>query len=366
MNNRYFESNDKWKDKISNPHQLGGIETSVLDNGQAKGVRIAWINAGSGLRYKVVIDRAMDIAEAFYKQYNLSWISRSGITGKYYSEINGNEWLKSFSGFMVTCGLSHIGGYEEDDFGQRGLHGRINNQPAEITEIVQPDPISDQFEMSLSGVIYESTVFGPHLELRRKISSTIGLPKIKIRDVVTNKGNVDAPHMILYHCNFGFPLIDKNTMIFYDGDCISRGSELDNDTFNENSNYKLVPDPIDSHRGNCEAVGFIDIKPDESGLCSCGLFNPRIKIALVLKFLKSELPWLTNWQHWGKGEYVTGLEPGTNVPLGQAWARERGNLIFLKPGEERTYNLEITILDDENEIKAILGKYIDITKTLLQ
>jgi hypothetical protein len=24
------------------------------------------------------------------------------------------------------------------------------------------------------------------------------------------------------------------------------------------------------------------------------------------------MPWLINWQHWGKGEYVTALEPGTN------------------------------------------------------
>jgi hypothetical protein len=44
----------KWKDKISNPAQLGGIETSVLDNGTARGTRIAWINTGSGLRYKVI------------------------------------------------------------------------------------------------------------------------------------------------------------------------------------------------------------------------------------------------------------------------------------------------------------------------
>ena len=364
MKHRYLESPDEWKCKISNPHQLGGIETSVLDNGQAKGVRIAWINTGSGLRYKVVLDRAMDIAEAFYNQYNLAWISRSGIIGKYYSDTYGNEWLKSFSGFMVTCGLSHIGGFETDEFGQRGLHGRINNQPAEIIEIVQPDPFLDKFEMSLTGIIYESTVFGPHLELKRTISSTIGIPKINIRDVVTNKGNEKAPHMLLYHCNFGWPLTDKNTVIFYDGNCISRGSKIDNDTFKINGNYTICPDPIDTHRGNGEAVGFIDIKPDEAGLCTCGLFNPKIKIALVLKFFKSELPWLTNWQHWGSGEYVTGLEPGTNLPLGQAWAREKGNLIFLKPGEERTYNLEISIADDAKDLIKLLGKYIkNFTKT---
>lgn len=54
-----------WYNKISNPAQLGGIETAILDNGTGRGTRIAWINTGTGLRYKVVIDRAMDIADAF-------------------------------------------------------------------------------------------------------------------------------------------------------------------------------------------------------------------------------------------------------------------------------------------------------------
>ena len=58
----------EWDGKISNHAQVGGIETSVLDNGLGRGTRIAWINTGTGLRYKVVIDRAMDIADAFYIQ----------------------------------------------------------------------------------------------------------------------------------------------------------------------------------------------------------------------------------------------------------------------------------------------------------
>ncbi len=69
-----------WLNKISNPAQIGGIEISVLDNGAGRGTRIAWINTGTGLRYKVVIDRAMDIADAFYNQHSLTWLSHGGIT----------------------------------------------------------------------------------------------------------------------------------------------------------------------------------------------------------------------------------------------------------------------------------------------
>ena len=48
-----------WQNKVINFTQVGGIETSVLDNGLGKGTRIAWVNTGSGLRYKVVIDRGL-------------------------------------------------------------------------------------------------------------------------------------------------------------------------------------------------------------------------------------------------------------------------------------------------------------------
>lgn len=66
------------------------------------------------------------------------------------------------------------------------------------------------------------------------------------------------------------------------------------------------------------------------------------------------MPWLTNWQHWGKGEYVTGLEPGTHPPIGQAKAREQEELIFLQPGETRAYNLEIEVLEKQEKINEFL------------
>jgi hypothetical protein len=37
-----------------------------FDNGLGKGARIAYINTGAPLGYKVVIDRGLDIADAFY------------------------------------------------------------------------------------------------------------------------------------------------------------------------------------------------------------------------------------------------------------------------------------------------------------
>ena len=163
-----------WHNKISNHAQLGGIETSVIDNGAGRGIRIAWVNTGTGLRYKVVIDRAMDIADAFYNQHSLAWLSNLGNTPPQPFSDKGINWIRTFGGgLVVTCGLSHVGGPETDEFAERGLHGQISNIPAEIESIIQPDPLSGKMEMSITGIIRQSQPLGIQLELRRTISATL-------------------------------------------------------------------------------------------------------------------------------------------------------------------------------------------------
>ena len=347
----------QWKNKISNPAQLGGIETSVIENGPARGTRIAWINTGTGLRYKVVIDRAMDIADAFHNEHSLAWLSNTGIRPPEPFSNNGLEWLRTFGGgLLVTCGLTHVGGPEKDEYGERGLHGQISNIAAELISVKQPDPVAGNMEFSMSGIVKQTCIFGPSLELRRTISGILGHAIIKIHDEIINMGNTTVPHMLLYHCNFGWPLIDEGTDIIWDGKWESPGGDKDEKIFREGNNFHKSPAPLKAHNGNGEEVAFIDINSDDDGVCTCGLHNERLGLAVVMRFNKAQLPWLTNWQHWGEGEYVTGLEPGTNPPIGQAKARKDKTLIFLAPGEKKIYDLEIEVLNNNNDIERFLRK----------
>src|SRR4029079_17486163 len=148
--------NQSWRDKISNTAQIGGIETSVLDNGAGRGTRIAWINTGAGLRYKVAVDRALDIADAFYNQHSLAWLNQPGMISPQPFSHKGLDWLRTFNGgLLTTCGLSPVGGPESDEFGERGIHGLISNIPAQIESIIQPDPVNDKPGMSITGIIKE-------------------------------------------------------------------------------------------------------------------------------------------------------------------------------------------------------------------
>lgn len=336
-----------WHNKISNAAQLGGIETSVIDNGAGRGMRIAWVNTGTGLRFKVLIDRAMDIGDAFYKEHSLAWLSHSGHVSAQSGANKGIDWLRSFGGgLLVTCGLSHVGGPENNEYGEHGLHGQISNTAAEIISVIQPDPLSGNMEMSITGIIRESQALGTKLELKRTISVTLGESNIRIHDEVINRGNTEAPHMLLYHCNLGWPLVDEGTKILWEGSWRPRDGNP-NKIFKEGNDFKTCKAPLDEHQGMGEEVAFIDIEADKNGFCNAGLNNPKIGLSLNLKFKKEQLPCLTNWQHFGKGEYVLGLEPGTNPPIGQAKARQQKELILLNPGEIKKYELEIEVFNNK-------------------
>jgi len=117
----------------------------------------------------------------------------------------------------------------------------------------------------------------------------------------------------------------------------------DGQSFPDPEGYKILRDTLPEHSGSGEQVAFIDIEADADRLCRAGLHNPSLNLGLTFTFRKSELPWLTNWQHLGRGEYVTAIEPGTNPPIGQAMARETNTLIFIEPGASKTYHLTLDI-----------------------
>ena len=246
----------------------------------------------------------------------------------------------------MTCGLDHVGPAADGPRGSFPLHGCIGMLPAVLESVVQPDPLRGEYGMSICGRTLQTTALGHHLEIRRTISATLGASKIMVRDSVTNLGNRRAPHMLLYHCNFGYPLVDDGTRIIWKGRWVSRGGPGDDFIFNEanEQGFRRCLPPIPEHDGDGEAVAFIDVDADRRGTGECGLYNDNLGLGVKMKFKKGQLPWLTNWQHFGKNEYVVGLEPGTHPPVGSDRARQEGTMLYIEPGETRSYQLDMEIL----------------------
>ncbi len=338
--------------RFINPAQLAGIETSVLDDGPGRGGRVAWVNTGSLLRYKVLIDRGLDIADAFYGHLSLAWLSLTGTTPPNRALDRGGEWLRGFYGGLVcSCGPQHVGGPKEIDGVQYSLHGRHSNTPAAVESIVRPDPARGLDRMSITGVVRTARVFGPNIELRRTISSTLGEPVIDIHDEFLNRGNETARHCWLLHINLGWPLLDAGSRLVYRGKVTPRSDSVK--WFADPRKAKIIPRPVKAHRGCGEDVAFIDPATDDKGLCHVGLVNERITLGVEIAYLKRQFPRLVNWQHFGPGgEYVTGLEPISGgmdecgVPAGK-----------LDPGETRTYDCRITVLDNPTIISRFIKRW---------
>ena len=57
---------------------VGGVRLMELSDGLERGIRMLEFRTGSGLRFTVLIDRAMDIAEVEHKGRSIGWHSPTG------------------------------------------------------------------------------------------------------------------------------------------------------------------------------------------------------------------------------------------------------------------------------------------------
>src|SRR3954463_139979 len=91
--------------KFINVAQVGGIDAYTIDEGPARGVRALTVNTGSGLRYRILVDRGLDIDQAFFNQYSVSFLTHKGVTPPTRALAHGLDWLQSFPGGLLTsCG----------------------------------------------------------------------------------------------------------------------------------------------------------------------------------------------------------------------------------------------------------------------
>ncbi|MBN1344447.1 MAG: DUF4432 family protein [Phycisphaerae bacterium] len=339
---------------VINAAQLGGIETSVLDDGPGRGTRIAWVNTGGGLRYKVVIDRGLDILDAEFHGMSLTWHSLVGITAPSFAYHQGLDWLRSFGGGLVTsCGPCSMGAPCTDGNEELGLHGTHSNTAARVESILNPDLRRGCHEMSITGVVRTAKVFNPNVELRRTVRSPLGEPVIEISDHFVNCGNEPVPHAWLLHINFGYPLLEPEVSTYcYKGKIAPRADSVE---WYSRKDFRRAVKPTPLHKGVGEDCTYVEPQADRQGWTTVGVVNEKRRFGVKIDFNTKQFPRMVNWQHWGPGgSYVGALEPVNGGVEGRPVDRKRGWLDGLKPGETRDYFCRITATSDERVLKGLL------------
>lgn len=342
--------------KFIHPAQVGGIESYTIDEGPGRGVRALCVNTGAGLRYRVLVDRGLDIDQAFFNQHSLAFLTHKGLTPPSRGFDRGLDWLKSFGGGLLTsCGPFNIGPPGEDAGEELGLHGPHSNTAATIESIVQPDPHLGRHEMSITGIIRYGTFYGPCVQLRRTITSSLGSNRIGFVDEFTNAGNVPAPHAWLLHINFGYPLVDQGAEVCFDSaECEPTDAPESRERFKPGVDYKRMLGPQESHRGPNSAVAYFFPKPtDAAGTTTIGIVNGKLSLGVAIQYNTKQFPRLGNWQHFGPREYVTALEPMNGTVDGRASDRQRGLLDQIEPGQIKTYRYQLEVVTDKPRLDAL-------------
>ena len=334
---------------VGDMSQIADAREGVLTAGKADGVRVIDVKTGGGFSFSILPSRGMEIAWAEYKGTPVAYIGKPGVVGPAYFEKDGLSFMRGFfAGLMTTCGLTYMGAPCTDEGEALGLHGRISNTPAYDVS-VSKEWEGDDYVIRIRGKVAESAVFGENMVLTREFVVKMGEACVHVHDHVENCGHDDAPFMLLYHCNFGYPLVSEDTVLIEPEGTKVRARDAEGEKGIDR--YMKFETPT---HGYNEQVFYHDIpkvKGDESYSC---LYNEKLGLGGYVKFNREQFTHFGEWKMMGEGDYVVGLEPSNGLPEGRAAARERGQLIMLKPGETKDYEFTIGVVEGKDEIAAVL------------
>jgi hypothetical protein len=333
--------------RLGHMSQLAGARASVLASGAARGVEAVDVKTGTGFEFTVLPGRGLDIAWASYRGIPIGYISKAGVVGApFFNEQGAIGFLRNFfAGLVTTAGLSNIGVPSQVGDAQFGLHGRISNIPAEDVGVSQ-NWVGDAYQIRVAGTVRQATVFGECLVLRREITTSLGANALVIRDTVENAGVRPEPAMVLYHCNFGYPILDAVTRLYTS----AGGVEPRDATAAAGvAEHRAFGDPQPGYVEQC----FYHRPNVKDGRAYAALFNEDLGVGAYVRYRTDTLPLLIEWKMLGEQEYVVGLEPATSLLDGRGELLRRNEAPMLAPGETRSFEVEIGVLEDRRALDAL-------------
>jgi len=344
--------------------QFAGVQLSTLGDGVERGLRRLEFRTGTGLRFTVLVDRAMDIAECEHNGRAVGWHSPSGFRNPALHDYEGEGglgWFRSMSGLVITCGLDHTLFMHDDPadhyhYGPRqavssSLHGRVGTIPARLTGYGESWE-GDDCTLWAEGVVQQSTVFGEDLHLIRRIEAQVGGNEIRLHDRVVNHGFYRTPHMLCYHINVGHPVVAEGSRYVAPVHEVLWAAHADKYR-DQGTGYRTLPAPIENFH---EQVWQHDMAADGEGRVNVAIVNEAIGFGFEVETRKDQFPAMYEWQNLHAGHYAVGIEPSTNHVLGKEFARERGELIWLEHGDERRYDTVLRILPDAGAVAGAVRR----------
>ncbi len=272
---------------LGDPRQYASVRGITLDDGAERGQCALLFSTGGGLDFMVLTDRQMDIASLSLAGRQLGWQSPAGFVAPQLLSAEGDSakgFDRGFSGFLVTCGLDHIG----HPVPGHPHHGKLPYTPARLTAVG---------EDWAAGVLYaegqsRQVRYGAEmLALTRRIEAAIGGTSLTIRDRIENLGPTAQPVELMYHFNLGHPAITTGCEITLDGA--------------PTTGPLTLPMPTGPGAATFHPVG-------HTGTAQCMITGQGVTTHLT--FNGGELPCLQLWHDLRAGIAVQSIEPRNFLP----------------------------------------------------
>jgi hypothetical protein len=336
--------------RVGQISQIAGARACELSSGLAKGVEAIDVKTGTGFEFTVLAGRALDIAWASYKGAPVAYISKSGVVGPaHFVEKGAEGFLRNFfAGLLTTAGLSNIGPPCKDGDESLGLHGRVSNIPAEDVCVSQGWQ-GDDYMIRVAGTVRQAKTFGECLLLHREITTQLGANALVVRDVVENAGSRPEPMMLLYHCNFGYPIVSADSRLYTSGGNVE---PRDPTPAQAVADHDRLGEP---QAGYVEQCFYHDLKARDDRAFAA-IFNERLGVGGYVRYRVENLPEFVQWKMLGEQEYVVGLEPATHRLDRRAELIRQGHIRPLAVGERRMFEVEIGVVDGRAALDKLASR----------
>jgi hypothetical protein len=263
-------------------------------------------------------------------------------------EPSGLGWLDGFDEFFVRCGLESNGAPDFDAKTGRlsyPLHGRIANRPAHDVELTID---TDKQEIKLRGVVEETRFHFLKLRMTSTITTKFGSGSLSVRDEIENFSASPTTMQMLYHINFGLPLLDAGSRV------VAPVKTLVPRTPHAASGVKAWDSYSAPEPGYEEMVYFFELHAADDGTSRTLLKNAHATRGVSLVFNKQQLPWFTLGKNTtGEADgYVTGLEPGTNFPNPRSFETAKNRVIKLGPGQKQVFDVTVEVHGSASEVQT--------------
>jgi hypothetical protein len=306
--------------KVGDLRQVASVRRIVLDDGAERGVRALAFHAGGGLDFWALADRSLDIGPLWWRGRAVAWQNPTGFQnpGLHDREGDGGHGFgRSFSGFLVTCGLDHI----RQPIDGHPLHGRLPFTPARVTAYGE-DWEREMPVLFCEGEVIQARHGGEAFRLTRRIEAAIGGQALSITDTVENLAAKPWPQASLYHFNLGFPALADGTVVE------SRGRRL--------LGPLRVPDSGLLPESKSWPV-------DRDGPAECTVLAPQTdgaRLAITFSWSAETLPHLQVWHDLRPRTCVLSIEPCTSARPEPGLRSEEP---VVEAGAARRYRLDVSI-----------------------